>query len=137
MIFLDDALDKRQAKSPSAFLSGETGGEHIFEILVRESLAGRGNRPVKQLHALSVERVRAGAQAKNAGLIMPLLNERELEVYRRGRNTKVGGVPKSATTGEYHSATGLEALFGWLYLRGEKDRLDRLFGLMMEDQDAC
>ena len=67
---------------------------------------------------------------------MPLLTAQELAVYKRGRNAKVNSVPQKATEGEYHAATGLEALFGWLYLQGETQRIDSLFAAIMEDDDA-
>ena len=60
---------------------------------------------------------------------MPLLTEEEAEVYRRGRNAKVNSVPKAASTEEYHAATGLEALFGYLYLTGRSQRAMELFEL--------
>ena len=65
--------------------------------------------------------------------LLPLLTEEELALYRRGRNAHVHGVPQGASVGEYHAATGLEALFGWLYLQGRLERLNTLFAAAMED----
>lgn len=107
-------------------------GDAVYGLLVREYLLKSGSRPVKELHTLAVEMVRAEAQAKAAHIIMPMLSPDETAVYKRGRNAKVGGIPKNATPGEYHSATGLEALFGWLYLNGSGDRIEELFDAICE-----
>lgn len=105
-------------------------GDTVFDLLVREQLVSDGSKPVKKLHALAVERVRAGAQAKAVEAFFPVLTEEEQDVFKRGRNAKVGGIPKNATAGEYHAATGLEALFGWLYLKGRGARIAELFDLI-------
>ena len=109
-------------------------GDAVYGLLVREYLLKSGSRPVKELHTLAVEMVRAEAQAKAAHIIMPMLSPEEADIYRRGRNAKVGGIPKSATPGEYHSATGLESLFGWLYLNGSGDRIEELFDAICEGE---
>ena len=66
--------------------------------------------------------------------LLPQLSEEEADVYRRGRNTAPHSVPRAATRAQYQSATGLEALFGWLYLQGRTDRLNQLFSTMMEGE---
>lgn len=75
----------------------------------------------------------APAQAKRCQRIKPLLTEQEQDVFRRGRNASPHSIPQNASREEYATATALEALFGWLYLQGQNDRLNELFGLMMED----
>lgn len=102
-------------------------GDAVFGLLVREELALQGKRPVKELHAMSVKRVRAQAQAKAARAVASMLSDEETEIYKRGRNAHVGSVPKNASVGEYHAATGLEALFGWLYLKGRAERVRELY----------
>lgn len=102
-------------------------GDAVFGILVKERLVREANRPAGQLTALAAKLVCAPAQAQAFREIEPLLTEAEATVYRRGRNAHTGGVPKNATAAQYHCATGLEALFGWLYLRGETARLEELF----------
>ncbi|MBO4893650.1 MAG: ribonuclease III [Clostridia bacterium] len=109
-------------------------GDSVFDLLVRESLLSGGAKPVKQLHSLAVEKVRAEAQAQAAHRILPLLTEEESEIFKRGRNAKVGGIPKSATPGQYHTATGLEALFGKLYLDGKGERINELFNAINEGE---
>ena len=105
-------------------------GDCVFELFVREALVCRGNCPVKKLHGAAVERVCCSAQAAGMERLMPILTEIEKEIFLRGRNAHVGHVPKNASVAEYHAATGLEALFGYLYLQGELSRLRELTGLL-------
>lgn len=102
-------------------------GDTVFDLLVRGNLVLEANRPVRKLHPLAAKRVCAGAQARAAQAIAPILTEHETEIFKRGRNAHTGRIPKNASSAEYHSATGLEALFGWLYLSGEDDRIAQLF----------
>lgn len=111
-------------------------GDGVYELLTRTMLCKQGHNAAAKLHRLTVSYVNAPAQAAAAKKIMPLLTAQELAVYKRGRNAKVNSVPQKATEGEYHAATGLEALFGWLYLQGETQRIDSLFAAIMEDDDA-
>ena len=111
-------------------------GDGVYELLTRTMLCKQGHSAAAKLHRLTVSYVNAPAQAAAAKKIMPLLTAQELAVYKRGRNAKVNSVPQQATEGEYHAATGLEALFGWLYLQGETQRIDSLFAAIMEDDDA-
>lgn len=107
-------------------------GDCIYEIMVRRMLVAKANRPVNDLHRESVKLVSAKAQTEAFGKIEPLLSEKELLVFKRGRNAKTGHVPKSASSGEYHCATGLEALFGYLYLENDFKRLEELFAVITE-----
>ena len=74
----------------------------------------------------------ASAQAEAVEKLLPLLTEEERAVYLRGRNTRVHSVPKNAELGQYHAATGLECLFGWLYLSGRHQRINELFSHITE-----
>lgn len=105
-------------------------GDGIYELLVREHLVATANRPVNELHRQSVAFVNAKAQTEAYGRIREVLTEEETAVFKRGRNAKVGHNPKSATVGEYHIATGMEALFGWLYLTEQEARIKELFALI-------
>ena len=107
-------------------------GDAAYEILCRAYLCAKGGQTVKRLHKESVELVKAPTQAKFADKILPHLTEEEAAYYRRGKNSHVHAVPKSATPQEYAKATGLETLFGALYLAGRTDRLNELFGLMID-----
>ena len=101
-------------------------GDAVYGLYVRRYLASV-NRPSGELHRLSVKLVNASAQAKAYLLIENELSEKELSVFKRGRNFHTSTTPKSATNKEYHTATGLECLFGFLYLTGEIQRADQLF----------
>lgn len=105
-------------------------GDCIYEILVRETLVTNANRPVNDLHRESVKFVSAKAQTAAFKKIKDILTEEEMSVYKRGRNAKVGHSPKSATEGEYHCATGVESLFGYLYLTEQTDRIKELFSVI-------
>ena len=106
-------------------------GDAVFELLVRVYLAP-GSGKNGSLHRAAVEMVNAAAQAGDMEKLLPLLTEEEAEVFRRGRNVKVHSVPKHARLGDYHAATGLEALFGYLYLLGRRERLNALFAAIVE-----
>ena len=108
-------------------------GDGVYELLTRTRLCEMGITTVAGLHRQTVERVNAAAQARAAKKIAPLLTDAEHDVYKRGRNAHVHAVPKNAGTAQYHAATGLEALFGWLYLRGEHGRIDQLFAVISEE----
>lgn len=125
-----DISPKGLSPLPLAFV-----GDGVYELLVREYLAAQGNCPVKKLHARKVELVRCQAQAQALEKIWPQLTPEEQEVAQRGRNAHVGHVPKNAQVADYHGGTALEALFGWLYLKGELARLRELFTKVMEAQN--
>ena len=108
-------------------------GDGVYELLTRTMLCLQGHQAVGELHKLTVSYVKAPAQAQAMEKILPYLTEEELALYKRGRNAHVHGVPQGASVGEYHCATGLEALFGWLYLLDRKERINELFSRIMED----
>ena len=110
-------------------------GDGVFELMVRSWLCLHGKATNAGLHKAAVKYVAAPAQAKLVHTILPLLTEEEQGVYRRGRNSHTAAVPKGASVGEYHAATALECLFGWLYLQGKTERLNELFEAMMEEAD--
>ena len=121
--FLQQPCDPRQASPLTlAFV-----GDAVFELFVRERLVCQGNCSVNKLHKRAVEQVCCQAQAKALRQLWPQLTEAERDTALRGRNAHVGHVPKNATVEDYHSATALEALFGWLHLQGESARLRQLF----------
>ena len=107
-------------------------GVGVFELMVRAWLCLHGKVKVKDLHRATVGYVAAPAQAAAMERLLPLLTDEEADVYRRGRNTAPHSVPRAATRAQYQSATGLEALFGWLYLQGRTDRLNELFEAIMD-----
>ncbi len=107
-------------------------GDGVYELLVRTWLCAHGKATGKGLHRATIELVRAEAQAVRAEKLLPMLTEEELAVFKRGRNAQVHSVPAHASRAQYGEATALEALFGWLYLRGEKARVNELFCEMMK-----
>ena len=108
-------------------------GDSVYEVMVRSWLCLQGKARVKDLHRATVRYVAAPAQAARFARIEPMLTPEEADVFRRGRNTAPHSVPKAASRREYQTATGVEALFGWLYLQGRTDRLNQLFDAMIED----
>lgn len=109
-------------------------GDGVYELLCRTYLCTHGNTTLKNLHARSVELVKAPTQARFAGRLRPLLSEEEEDYFRRGKNAHTHAAPKSASREEYALATGLEALFGALYLLGRQERLNELFHVCMGEE---
>ena len=109
-------------------------GDSIIELCVRETLVQKGVSSAKNLNSASLLFVRAEAQADAMKIILPILTDEENAAYRRGRNIGHTNTPKSATVGQYRMATGMEALFGYLYLKGRKDRINELFALAYADK---
>ena len=103
-------------------------GDGVYSLMVRERLLSQANRPVNDLHRLAVAEVRAEAQAAAIKRILPVLTEQEEAVFKRGRNAHT-----ARSGADYHNATGLEALFGYLYLSERLDRVRELFALCVEE----
>lgn len=112
-------------------------GDAVYELLVRTYLCAHGKATGKGMHRAAVELVRAPKQAELSAHILPLLTAEEEDVFRRGRNANVNSIPRSADRAQYQKATALEALFGWLYLKGRRERINELFNIMMEANDAA
>ena len=101
-------------------------GDTVFDLFVRSSLVIEANRPVSKLQSEASKLVNASAQAEAAKKLIPVLSEKESDVFRRGKNAHVNHFPKNMTPDDYHLATALEALFGYLYLNGDINRLEEL-----------
>ena len=110
-------------------------GDAVFEVLVRGWLCSHGKATGKGLHQATIQLVRAESQAAKAEKILPMLMAEELAVYKRGRNAQVHSVPAHASRAQYSAATALEALLGWLWLKGEQTRINELFCAMMEEAE--
>ena len=110
-------------------------GDGVYELMCRSYLVSRGDKTVLRLHRDTVDLVKASAQARFADKLKPLLTEDEQAYYRRGKNSHTHAAPKSASPQEYAKATGLETLFGALYLLGRTDRLNELFSILMNEED--
>ena len=107
-------------------------GDAVYELLVRSWLCGHGGTTARVMHKQTVSYVSAPAQAAFVEKLLPLLTPEESDLYHRGRNTRLHGIPKHATPGEYARATGLECLFGALFLTGKTERVNELFVEVME-----
>lgn len=123
-------INTRELSSPAlAYL-----GDSVIEICVRRFLVSAGISHSAELNSLALNFVRAGAQAEAVKLILPLLTEDEEAAFRRGRNMGHSSSPKSATVGQYRAATGMETLFGWLYIQEKSERIDELFNIAYKEQ---
>lgn len=107
-------------------------GDSVYEMFIRTKILGMGNRPASQLHKIAVGYVKAKAQATAAHKILEILTDEETEIYKRGRNTNIHTVPKNADMADYRHATALEALIGYLYLKGDKARLEEILNIAFE-----
>ncbi len=127
-------LDKRQIDAISNLGLAHIG-DAVFEVLCRGYLCCTGGKTVGNLHHATVAMVKATAQASYVDRLLPCLTEQELAYYRRGKNSHVHAVPKGATPAQYAKATGLETLFGALYLAGQTDRLNELFHVIIGEDE--
>ena len=125
-------MDKQQINAISNLGLAHIG-DGVFELLCRSYLCAKGGKNVGNLHRDTINMVKATSQAKFIDKLLPHLTEEELAYYRRGKNSHVHAVPKSASPAEYAKATGLEALFGALYRSGQTDRLNDLFHIIIEE----
>ena len=113
-------------------------GDGVYEIFVRERIVLKGSMSVSALHTSAVKMVRASFQARAVEFLNEknFLSEEEYDIIRRGRNATGNSVPKSSNPAEYRKATGLEALFGYLYLIGNNDRMREIFQMICEMESA-
>ena len=133
--FLNVTLSPDQLSTVSELALAHVG-DAVFELLVRaELICETGGPRVKELHARTVARVTAPAQAAFVEALLPHLTPEETAVYKRGRNAHSHPAPKSATPGQYARATGLETLFGWLWLTGQKERVSELYALGRKNEN--
>ena len=112
-------------------------GDAVYELLLREKYVKQANRPAGVLHALCAKSACAGAQAQALRQLVKVLTEEETEICKRGRNASPGHKPKGASHADYHAATGIETLFGWLYLKGDIARLRELFELICNEENRA
>ncbi|MBE6749081.1 MAG: ribonuclease III [Ruminococcaceae bacterium] len=127
-LFFSKALTKAEAKQYSpltlAFL-----GDAVYSLLVREMLLKTANRPTNTLHKESIKLVNANCQAEMIKKVLSELTEEEEAIFKRGRNAHSGHVPKNQSDADYRYATGLETLYGYLYLIGDFKRIMYIFNI--------
>lgn len=124
----------------SSSLSGATLaylGDSVLELITRQYLLSTGVTDVGRLNSLALSYVRATSQSDAVEKLLPLLTEEETAVFKRGRNSHGIAIPKSASAGQYRRATGMEALFAWLYINGKTERMKELFttGFLSDKED--
>ncbi len=107
-------------------------GDGVYDLLVREYLIKNSSAHVGELNKLKVSMVNCKSQAEYVRLLVDELTDEEADIYKRGRNTKINSASKHSTLSDYHAATGLETLFGWLYLKGRTERINELFSLIIK-----
>ena len=128
MFNLDATIEKSKAKLMNPVVLAYIG-DAVYTLFAREKLAFSGDMKVSAMHTRVSNEVRATAQADFADKLLPVLTEEEADVFRRARNAKKGTRAKSASVAEYNKSTGLEAVFGYLYIIGEHERLNYLLNL--------
>lgn len=111
-------------------------GDCAYEIVIRTLLLHKGNTHVDRLNKRASNLAKAATQSQIVGVIQEHLTEEELSVYKRGRNAKSYTSAKNASINDYRRATGFEALIGWLYLKGNFERMTELIKLGFEGIDA-
>ena len=104
-------------------------GDAVYSLLVRQMLSVEENKPTGKLHKQSIKYVNAAFQAQMIRELLPVLSENEEAVFKRGRNAHSSHSPKNQDAADYRYATGLEALYGYLYLCGEIQRINEIFRL--------
>ncbi len=124
----DDILTEAEQYSPLVLAYM---GDAVYELYVRKMLVSKANTQVDKLHKSAVQIVKAEAQCEAFRKIENELTEKEMAVFKRGRNTK-SSVPKHSSVAEYRTATGLEALIGYIYLTGDTNRLNYIMNLILE-----
>lgn len=133
MFKIDDKLDKKRALNLSPVVLAFVG-DAVYSLFVRERLVFYSDYKTGELNKLATAEVKATAQAEFVKEIVPLLTEEELAVYKRGRNAKKATKSKSATVADYNASTGFEALLGYLYVTGERDRINFLLNKGKKDE---
>ena len=134
MFNLGDKIDKEKAKNMNSLVLAFVG-DAVYSLFVREKLVFYSDYKTGELNKLATSEVKATAQAEFIRNILPLLNEDEIAVYKRGRNAKKSTRSKSASVFEYNLSTGFEAVIGYLYIIGEIDRLNFLLHKGYKDED--
>lgn len=110
-------------------------GDSIYDLLVRKLVISKHHCPVKHLHKICSDYVCCTGQVKAYGKIANLFTDTEKDIFRRGRNAKIGHAPRSASPVDYHIATGFEAVFGYLFLKEDHDRINYLFDKIFEGNE--
>lgn len=135
MLFNEDPAGEAKASQYSP-LNLAYVGDAVFELYVRTLLVKRGNMPVSRLHKAAVSYVSSAAQSVMSEAVAPLLDEKEKRIVKRGENAKPHSISKNADRVEHEKSTGFEALIGYLYLKGDEERLMELLEAAVNAAEA-
>ena len=110
-------------------------GDAVYELFIRKYVLSKGEMTVKQLHNASIKYVNADFQADMADFLADVFTEEEAAIFRRGKNSQPGHIPKNKSKSQYNKATGFEAVIGYLYLKKEYERLRYIFSLIIKKEE--
>ncbi|MGI6664097.1 MAG: Mini-ribonuclease 3 [Christensenellaceae bacterium] len=127
-----DPIGKKEARLKNILVLAYAG-DTVYDLYVRTALLKDSRAHVGALNDMATRIVNAKAQADIVEKLMPILTEEEQAIYKRGRNAKPGTVAKNMSLADYKSATGFEAVIGYLYLSGEKARVEELMGYVLKE----
>ena len=133
--FFEPSLNRETLQTMSSLALAHVG-DAVYDLLTRTRLSQQGRSTAKNLHRETVKRVSAPAQSEAMIRIEPFLSEQEHDIFRRGRNAHLHFIPKNATRAEYARATGLECLFGYLWLSGQANRILQLYDIIIEGEET-
>ncbi|MBE5739210.1 MAG: Mini-ribonuclease 3 [Clostridiales bacterium] len=134
MLFEFNSLDNKTAKTMNPQVLAFVG-DAVYSLYIRHWIVLTDNSKVKDLHSHVTNFVKASGQSNFIEKLLPLFNEDEMSVFKRGRNYKTISTAKNASVIDYKRATGLEAVFGYLYLSGQRDRLNEILSMSIGEKD--
>jgi ribonuclease-3 family protein len=134
-LLMPETIEENELKQLSATVLAFIG-DAVFELLVRSRLVAQGHRKVRELHLDTVARVKATSQARMMQVLSSYLTEAEQDIFRRGRNAK-SSLPRNADMADYRLSTGFEAVLGYLYLKGDLERLQYLAELALNSEEQA
>lgn len=130
-----NSIDKIERPTLLPSLTLAIIGDTVYDLYFKNRLITKQTMPCGKIHTEAIRFVKASAQAEAIGQLESSLSEEEDAVYKRGRNAKSQSVPRHANLGDYHMATGFEALIGYLYLSGRYERIDEILNKTYEILD--
>lgn len=134
MLFEFNSLDDKTAKTMNPQVLAFVG-DAVYSLYIRQWIVLTDNSKVKDLHSHVTNFVKASGQSNFIEKLLPLFNDDEMSVFKRGRNYKTISTAKNASIIDYKRATGLEAVFGYLYLSGKKERLNEMLSMSIGEKD--
>jgi len=133
MFSLDSKIDKSEARQYSPIVLAFIG-DAVYSLYIREKYSMTTDYKTGELQRLTTQKVSAHGQSELINYVLPLLSEDEEDVFKRGRNAKKATKSKNASVAEYNRSTGFEALLGYLYISGDKERIDYILSAALKEQ---